>query len=94
MKAMEVEFTPEQQAFVRQAIENGRLGRPEEAVREALSLWEGRERARVELLLALDEAEADLQAGRYSDCTIETLPQLADELKREARSTRDSHQHS
>ena len=87
---MEVELTPEQEAFVRQAIETGRLHRPEEAVREALSLWEERERSRVELLVAFDEAEADLEAGHYTDYTNETLPQLADELKREARSMRDS----
>lgn len=89
LKAMEVELTPEQQAFIRQAIETGRLHRPEEAVREALSLWEERERSRVELLLAFDEAEADLEAGHYTDYTNETLPQLADELKREARSMRE-----
>jgi putative addiction module CopG family antidote len=82
---MEVELTPEQQAFVRQAIETGRLHRPEEAVREALSLWEERERSRVELLLAFDEPEADLEAGHYTDYTNETLQQLAHELKREAR---------
>jgi hypothetical protein len=47
--------------------------------------WEEGERARLELLAALDEAEADLEAGHYSDYTDATLPRLADELKREAR---------
>jgi hypothetical protein len=37
---MEVELTPAQTAFIRQAIDACRLHRPEEAVREALSLWE------------------------------------------------------
>jgi len=37
---MEVHLTPDQKAFVRQAIESGRLNREEEAVQEALSLWE------------------------------------------------------
>lgn len=92
LKAMEVELTAEQGAFVRQAIETGRLHRPEEAVWEALSMWEDRERARAELVLAFDEAEADLAAGRYTDYTDDTLPQLADELKREARAIRDSGQ--
>jgi putative addiction module CopG family antidote len=86
---MEITLTPDQKAFVRQAIERGRLEREEDAVREALLLWEERERARVELLAALDEAEADLGAGRYSDYTGETLPRLAEELKREARALRD-----
>ena len=48
----------------------------------------GKERRRVELMAALDEAEADLEAGRYTDYTPETLPQLAVELKREARMLR------
>jgi len=43
---MEVQFTPEQRAFVREAIESGRCEREEDAVKEALSLWEERERRR------------------------------------------------
>jgi putative addiction module CopG family antidote len=85
---MEVRVTPDQGAFIRQAIETGRFHREEEAVQEALSLWEERERSRTELLAALDEAEADLQTGRFPDYTEETLPQLAGELKREGREGR------
>jgi hypothetical protein len=44
---------------------------------------------RIEIIAALDEAEADLLAGRYSDYTDETSPQLAEELKREAREMRE-----
>lgn len=55
-------------------------------------LWEERERARVELLVALKEAEAGLEAGSYSDYTDETLPRLSEELKREARALRDREQ--
>ena len=47
------------------------------------------ERLRTELSAALDEAEADLRAGRYADYTPETLPALADDLKREARLQRN-----
>jgi hypothetical protein len=43
---MEVNPTPEQEAFIRDALANRRLRRPEEALREALSLWEERERRR------------------------------------------------
>ena len=46
LNSMEVHLTPDQKAFVRQAIESGRLHREEDAVQEALSLWEERERAR------------------------------------------------
>jgi putative addiction module CopG family antidote len=94
LKVMEVQLTPGQKSFVRHAIETGRFRREEDVVEEALSLWEKRERARVELLVALDESEDDLEAGHFNDYTNETLPQLADELKREARALRDSKQPS
>ena len=85
---MDVQLTPDQKALVRQAIESGRLTQEEDAVREALALWEERERCRMELLASLDEAEADMAAGRFTTWTDETLPQLAEELKREARALR------
>lgn len=62
---------------------------PEDAVREAMELWEEQERSRFMLLAALDEAEHDLETGAYNDYTNETLPTLAEELKREARALRD-----
>ncbi len=86
---MEVQFTPEQEAFIRQAIASGRLHRPEEAIQQALSLWERQERSRLGMLAALDEAEADLQTGQYTDHTDESLPLLAQQLKAEARALRD-----
>jgi Arc/MetJ-type ribon-helix-helix transcriptional regulator len=55
---MEVDLAPDQSAFVQQAIETGRLRRPEEAVQEALSLWEERERRRAEILAAVGKAKA------------------------------------
>ena len=58
---MEVQLTPDQKAFVRQAIESGRLHREEDAVQEALSLWEERERSRAEILTAVDVAEASIE---------------------------------
>jgi putative addiction module CopG family antidote len=78
---MKVELTPDQQAFVRQAIESGRLRREEDAVREALSLWEERERRRFEILAALDEAEASLARGQGIPITEESMKALAEETK-------------
>jgi len=46
---MNVELTPDQRAFVQRAIESGRFSREEEAVHEALALWEARERRRLEM---------------------------------------------
>jgi Arc/MetJ-type ribon-helix-helix transcriptional regulator len=42
----EVHLTGDQKAFIRQAIHTGRYVREEDAVQEALSLWENRERRR------------------------------------------------
>jgi Arc/MetJ-type ribon-helix-helix transcriptional regulator len=74
---MEVHLTPDQLAFVRQAIESGRLNREEEAVQEALSLWEQRERTRAEILAAVDVAEASVGRGEGRVITQESMRQLA-----------------
>src|SRR3990172_4666989 len=47
---MDVELAPDQRAFVQKAIESGRFSRAEDAIEEALSLWEERGRRRLELL--------------------------------------------
>ena len=73
-------LTPDQEVFVRQAIESGRLAREEDAVKEALALWEERERARAEFLATLDEAEASLARGEGRVITQESMRQLAEEV--------------
>ncbi len=82
---MEVRLSPDQEAFIRQAIESGRFHRPEDAVREALSLWEEKERARAEILAAVDTAEASLARGEGRTITAESMQQLADEVKQRGR---------
>ncbi len=75
---MEVHLTPGQEAFVQQAIESGRLHRPEDAVEEALRLWEERERARAEILAAVDAAEASLDRGEGIEVTEQSMRDLAE----------------
>jgi putative addiction module CopG family antidote len=87
---MEVRLTPDQEAFIRQAIASGRFQREEEVIQEAIALWEGRERNRAALLAALDAAEADLASGRFTEHTDASLPRLAVDLKREARALRSA----
>jgi putative addiction module CopG family antidote len=82
---MEVHLTPDQQAFVRQAIESGRFLREEDAVKEALSLWEERERSRAEILVAVDEAGASLARGEGRTITEESMRKLAEDVKRRGR---------
>jgi Arc/MetJ-type ribon-helix-helix transcriptional regulator len=89
---MEVHLTPDQKAFVRQAIESGRLVREEDAVQEALSLWEERERTRAEILVAVDEAEASLARGEGRAITQESMRELAEDVKRRGRARLDLEQ--
>jgi putative addiction module CopG family antidote len=79
---MEVHLTPDQEAFIRLAVESGRFRRSEEAVAEALSLWEARERARGEILDALDAAEASLARGQGRPITEKSMHELATEVSR------------
>lgn len=82
---MNVELTPDQKAFVRQAIESGRFTREEEAVQEAMALWEERERRRLEILAMVEEAEASLARGEGREITKESMKALAEEIKQRGR---------
>jgi putative addiction module CopG family antidote len=80
---MEVHLTPDQESFIRQAIQTGRLHRTEDAFREAMSLWEERERRRLEILVAVDQAESSLARGEGRRVTSEEeAVQLAADVKR------------
>lgn len=82
---MEVRLTPDQEAFVRRAIEAGRFGRAEDAVEEALSLWEERERKRAEFLTTLDDANAAIARGEGRVITQQSMRDLAAEVKQRGR---------
>ena len=85
LKAMDVQLTPDQKAFARRAIESGRFHSEQEAVQEALALWEERERQRAEFLLTLDDARASLARGGGRVITQESMHQLASEVKERGR---------
>jgi Arc/MetJ-type ribon-helix-helix transcriptional regulator len=70
---MEVTLTSDQQAFIKLAVADGRLRSEEEAVAEALALWEERERGRIASLQEL--AKSVKERGRA---------RLATELARSA----------
>lgn len=82
---MNVELTPDQRTFVQKAIESGRFSREEEAVAEALALWEERERRRLEIRAMLDEADASLARGEGRDVTEQTMKALAEDVKQRGR---------
>ncbi len=82
---MEIQLTPNQEAFVRQALQTGRLQRAEDAVTEALLLWEEREAERAEFLASLDEAKASLARGEGVPITQESMRALAEDVKQRGR---------
>ena len=82
---MEVHLRADQKAFVQQAIENGRIHRAEDAVQQALSLWEERERTRAEIQASVDAAEASLAGGEGRIITPESMRELAADVKKRGR---------
>jgi putative addiction module CopG family antidote len=79
---MEVHLTPDQEAFIRQGIEAGRFRGKEDAVQEAMSHWEERERRRLEILTAVDQAEASLASGEGRTVTTHAeAAKLAEDIK-------------
>ena len=82
---MDVQLSADQRAFVRLALETGRLHREEDAVAEALLMWEERERTRAEILASVDRAEASLSHGQGRVITPESMRELASEVKQRGR---------
>lgn len=82
---MEVELTRDQQALVRQAIAAGRLHDPQEAAKEAFSLWEERKRRRAEILASVDIAEAAIARGEGRAINEESMRQLAKDVNQRGR---------
>lgn len=82
---MDVHLTPDQEAFIRQGIEAGRFQNAADAVQEALSLWEERERTRGEILASVDKAEASLARGEGRAISPDSMRALAAEVKERGR---------
>jgi len=82
---IEIHLTSDQEVLIRYAVESGRLASAQEAVREALALWEDRERRRAELLAMIDEAEDSAAAGLTRPLTTESMQALAAEINRSGR---------
>jgi putative addiction module CopG family antidote len=83
-ESMEVRLTPEQEEFIRHAVEDGRFSTVDHAIGEALTLLEHQEQALAELRSDVDAGLSDLEEGRFYDYTDETLPQLIEDIRRDA----------
>ena len=82
---MNVNLTPDQEAFVRQAIESGRLHDEQEALQEALALWEERERRRQELLASVESARDAHARGEGRLLSDNSIRELTDQVKARGR---------
>jgi len=82
---MKVDLTPDQMAFIRLGIQAGRLRSEKDAVQQALSLWEERERTRAEILAAVDVAETSFARGEGRAITQQSMRELADKVKQRGR---------
>jgi Arc/MetJ-type ribon-helix-helix transcriptional regulator len=82
---MRVELSADQEAFIRQAFKDGRVSSTEEAVQEALQLWEKHERRRGEILAAVNEAEMSLARGEGLAMNEDSMRNLAEDVKRRGR---------
>lgn len=91
---MDVDLTRDQQALIRQAIDAGRLHGPEDAAKEAFSLWGVRERRRAEILASIDIAETSLSRGEGRAVTEESMRQLAQDIGQRGRARLAAEQHS
>lgn len=91
---MQIELTPEQQDFVRRAVESGRFDRAEDAVQAAMTLWVERERRRTEILATVDIAKAAIDRGEGIEITKASMRTLAEDTKRIGREQLSAEQRS
>ena len=91
---MQVDLTPEQQDFVRRAVESGRFERAEDAVQAAIALWIERERRRAEILTAVEIAKAALDRGEGVEITQASMRSLAEDVKRRGRTQLAAEHHT
>ena len=83
---MKVHISPDQRAFIQEGIESGRFRNEEDALQEALALWEERERRRSEILGAVDKAERSIARGKSRVITPTSMRVLAKRIKQRGRS--------
>jgi Arc/MetJ-type ribon-helix-helix transcriptional regulator len=82
---MNVQLSAEQRALAHRAITDGRLLNEEEAVQEALALWEERERRRLAMQASLDEAKAAVLRAEGRQINPDSMRSLAAEVAERGR---------
>ena len=77
MATTSMSLSPHWDAFIKEQVASGRYGAASEVMREALRMMETRERKLAALRALVDEAEADVEAGRL--VPLPTIDELMDE---------------
>jgi Arc/MetJ-type ribon-helix-helix transcriptional regulator len=85
---MQITLTKGQESLIRRAVESGRLSRAEDAVTEALLLWEEQERVRGAFLESLQDGREAIGRGEGIEITEESMRALATDVKRRGRERR------
>ena len=85
---MQITLTEAQEALVLRAVKAGRLSRAEDAVTEALLLWEEQQRARETLLASIAAGRQAIARGDCIEITPDSMRALADDVKRRGRERR------
>jgi Arc/MetJ-type ribon-helix-helix transcriptional regulator len=88
---MEIELTPEQDSLVNLGIEQGRIQRREDAVRDAMTLWEKRERARIELLAELEAGDDSFEEDDIVLDSDEAVAAFFEDIKQRGRAKLAAH---
>jgi putative addiction module CopG family antidote len=82
---MQIDLSPEQISFVDLGIQEGRFRDQEEAVRQALALWEKRERTRIQLLTDIDAGEASFDGTETTLESAEDIQKFVEDIATRGR---------
>ncbi len=85
---MQITLTEAQEALVRRAVQTGRLAHAEDAVTEALLLWEQQQSTREAFLASLEVGRQSIARGEGIDITSGSMRALAEDVKRRGRERR------
>jgi putative addiction module CopG family antidote len=82
---MTVSLTREQEALIKEHLSTGRYASEDEVIGEALTLLQHHEKTLEKLRADVREGTKDLEQGRYSTYTDETLGDFFEDVKKRGR---------
>jgi antitoxin ParD1/3/4 len=82
---MSLVLTPQHEALIKQKVESGLYGSPDEVIAKALALLEEYDRELAELREKVQAGIAQLENGQYTDYDEEGLRALKERIKTQGR---------